>query len=77
MFGTIPLPSVPNPGNIGNLNRVEHVFELDTTNNNGTNNVINNVVGKDDLHQLLDSRGGSHVTNISQLDVEDFTSWKD
>nr|GFA72095.1 hypothetical protein [Tanacetum cinerariifolium] len=77
MFGTIPPPSVPNPDNIENPNRVEHVFELDTTTNNGTNNVINNVVGKDDLHQLLDSRGGSHVINISQIDVEDFTSWKD
>ncbi|GJS41120.1 hypothetical protein Tco_0566163 [Tanacetum coccineum] len=56
---------------------VENVFEHVNANNNGTNNVINNVVGEEDLLQLLDSRGGSHVTNVPQLDVEDFTSWKD
>ncbi|GJV08595.1 hypothetical protein Tco_1346251 [Tanacetum coccineum] len=26
--------------------------------------------------QLLDSRGGSHVTNVPAFDAEDFTSWK-
>nr|GEW92362.1 hypothetical protein [Tanacetum cinerariifolium] len=72
MSGTIPPPPVPNPGITRNPNRVENVFKPDTTNNNGTNNVINNV-GEDDLPKLLDSRGGSHVTNVSQLDVEDFT----
>ncbi|GJZ21400.1 hypothetical protein Tco_0558439 [Tanacetum coccineum] len=52
---------------------VENVFEPDSANNSGTNNVV----GEDDLPQLLDSRGGSHVTNVPQLDVEYFTSWKD
>ncbi|GJV25801.1 hypothetical protein Tco_1378496 [Tanacetum coccineum] len=28
------------------------------------------------LPQLLDSRGGSHVTNVPAFDKEDFTSWK-
>ncbi|GKD84818.1 hypothetical protein Tco_1355972 [Tanacetum coccineum] len=30
-----------------------------------------------DLPQLLDSREGSHVTNVLQFDVEYFSSWKD
>nr|GEX08865.1 hypothetical protein [Tanacetum cinerariifolium] len=30
----------------------------------------------ENLPQLLDSRGGSHVTNIPDFDKEDFTSWK-
>ncbi|GKB27418.1 hypothetical protein Tco_0866819 [Tanacetum coccineum] len=28
------------------------------------------------LPQLLDSKGGSHVTNVPAFDKEDFTSWK-
>ncbi|GJU21045.1 NB-ARC domains-containing protein [Tanacetum coccineum] len=32
--------------------------------------------GQGNLPQLLDSRGGSHVTNVSDFDKEDFTSWK-
>nr|GEY75527.1 hypothetical protein [Tanacetum cinerariifolium] len=63
--------------NIGNNSRVENVFEPNNANNNGTNNVANNVVGEDNLPQLLNSRGSSHVTNVPQLDVEDFISWKD
>nr|GEW46810.1 hypothetical protein [Tanacetum cinerariifolium] len=43
----------------------------DTTNNNTTNNVAQN-----NLPQLLDSRGGSHVTNVLEFDKKDFTSWK-
>ncbi|GJX86663.1 retrovirus-related pol polyprotein from transposon TNT 1-94, partial [Tanacetum coccineum] len=30
----------------------------------------------DNLPQLLDSRGGSHVTNVPAFDKDDFTSWK-
>ncbi|GJT07881.1 hypothetical protein Tco_0842343 [Tanacetum coccineum] len=65
MFGTIPPippPLVTNPGNTGSPNRVD-TFPNDNTNNTGTNNVTLNVVAKD-LLQLLDSRGGSHVTNV-------------
>nr|GEW13708.1 hypothetical protein [Tanacetum cinerariifolium] len=76
MSGTIPLPTVSNPGNTENPNRVETVFEPDTANNNGTKNIINNVVGEDDLPNF-DFRGDSHVINVPQLDVGDFTSWKD
>ncbi|GJU12168.1 hypothetical protein Tco_1134564 [Tanacetum coccineum] len=78
MFGTIPPippPLVTNPGNTGSPNRVD-TFPNDNTNNTGTNNVTLNVVAKD-LLQLLDSRGGSHVTNVPAFNVEDFTSWKD
>ncbi|GKF25857.1 hypothetical protein Tco_0081751 [Tanacetum coccineum] len=35
------------------------------------------VVNNEDFPQLLDSKGGSHVTNVPQFDVEDFSSWKD
>ncbi|GJU32880.1 hypothetical protein Tco_1176469 [Tanacetum coccineum] len=63
--------------NTRNNNMVENVFEPNNANNNDTNNATNNVVGKDELPQLHDSKGGSHVTNVPQLDVEDFTSWKD
>ncbi|GJT61687.1 retrovirus-related pol polyprotein from transposon TNT 1-94 [Tanacetum coccineum] len=40
----------------------------------GTNH--GNVVSKWNLPQLLDSKGGSHVTNVPAFDKEDFTSWK-
>ncbi|GKD42964.1 hypothetical protein Tco_1267609 [Tanacetum coccineum] len=30
----------------------------------------------ENLPQLLDSKGGSHVTNVPVFDKEDFTSWK-
>ncbi|GJV31687.1 retrovirus-related pol polyprotein from transposon TNT 1-94 [Tanacetum coccineum] len=38
--------------------------------------VAQNVINED-LPQLLNSRGGSHVTNVPNFDVEDFSSWKD
>nr|GEV55672.1 hypothetical protein [Tanacetum cinerariifolium] len=72
MFGTIPPPPVPNSRNTKNPNRVENGFQ---TNNTGINNVTKNVVNED-LLQLLDSRGGSHVTNDAPFDVDDFSSWK-
>ncbi|GKD37970.1 hypothetical protein Tco_1258177 [Tanacetum coccineum] len=37
---------------------------------------IQNVVNED-LPQLLDLRGGSHVIDVLAFDVEDFSSWKD
>nr|GEV39687.1 hypothetical protein [Tanacetum cinerariifolium] len=48
----------------------------DTINNTTTINVVQNVVDEN-LPQLLDSRGGSHVTNAPEFDEEDFSSWKD
>nr|GEU46875.1 hypothetical protein [Tanacetum cinerariifolium] len=62
-------------GNARNLNRVENI-QTDNTNNTGTTNVTQNVV-TEDLPQLLDFRGGSHVTNVSPFDVGGFSSWKD
>ncbi|GJW06081.1 hypothetical protein Tco_1568504, partial [Tanacetum coccineum] len=56
---------------------VENVFKDDNVNNNGTNNATAHVVGEEDLPQLLDSKGGSHVINVLQLYVKDFTSSKD
>ncbi|GJT45435.1 retrovirus-related pol polyprotein from transposon TNT 1-94 [Tanacetum coccineum] len=66
MSGTIPPPLVINPGNTGSPNRVD-TTPNDNTNNTGTNNVAPNVVAED-LPQLLDSSGGSHVTNVPEFD---------
>ncbi|GJR36349.1 hypothetical protein Tco_1212033 [Tanacetum coccineum] len=78
MSGTvphIPLPPVTNTGNAGSPNRFDTILN-DNNNNTGTNNVIPNVVAED-LLQPLDSRGGSHVKNVPEYDIEDFSSWKD
>ncbi|GJV31688.1 hypothetical protein Tco_1392088 [Tanacetum coccineum] len=78
MFGSvppIPLPVGTNIGNVSSPNRVD-TMPTDNTNNTTTTNVAQNVVNED-LPQLLDSRGGSHVTNVPNFDVEDFSSWKD
>nr|GEV40875.1 retrovirus-related Pol polyprotein from transposon TNT 1-94 [Tanacetum cinerariifolium] len=48
----------------------------DNINNTTTNNVGQNVVDEN-FPQLLDSRGGFHVTNVLEFDKEDFSSWKD
>ncbi|GJU88981.1 hypothetical protein Tco_1301404 [Tanacetum coccineum] len=48
---------------------------LITTTTAATTNVAQSVVDEN-LPQLLDSRGGSHVTNVPAFDKEDFTSWK-
>ncbi|GJY88044.1 retrovirus-related pol polyprotein from transposon TNT 1-94, partial [Tanacetum coccineum] len=48
----------------------------DTVNNTTTTNVVQSVVDEN-LPQLLDSRGGSHVINVPEFDEEDFSSWKD
>ncbi|GKC91957.1 hypothetical protein Tco_1157399 [Tanacetum coccineum] len=81
MSGTIPhiLPpfgaSFGNPSS-PNVNRVDTMpTTTNTINTTTTTNVTQSVVDEN-LPQLLDSRGGSHVTNIPAFDKEDFTSWK-
>ncbi|GJX96758.1 hypothetical protein Tco_0352556 [Tanacetum coccineum] len=56
-------------------NRVDTIPN-DNTNNTTTNNVAQNVVNEY-LPQLLDSRRGSHVINVTNFDKEDFCIWKD
>ncbi|GKA02080.1 hypothetical protein Tco_0674745 [Tanacetum coccineum] len=76
MSGTvppIPPPLGTNTGNPSSPNRVDTI-PTDNTNNTTTNNVAQNV-NDENLLQLLDSRGGSHVTNVLEFDKEDFTSW--
>ncbi|GJX69050.1 hypothetical protein Tco_0304777 [Tanacetum coccineum] len=51
-------------------------MHIDKSNNMTTTNVVQNVVNED-LPQLFDSRGGSHVINDLAFDIEDFSSWKD
>ncbi|GJU52799.1 hypothetical protein Tco_1226513 [Tanacetum coccineum] len=77
MSETIP-PILPplgtNTGNPSSPNRVDTIL-ADNTNNTTTYNVAQNYVDEN-LCYLLDSRGGSHVTNVPEFDKEDFTSWK-
>ncbi|GJX42820.1 hypothetical protein Tco_0257810 [Tanacetum coccineum] len=81
MSGTIPpipLPFGASFGNPGspNVNRVDMMPE--TTNPINTADTINvsQSVVDENLPQLIDSRGGSHVTNVPAFDKEDFMSWK-
>ncbi|GKE51156.1 hypothetical protein Tco_1486312 [Tanacetum coccineum] len=81
MSRTIPpiLPpfgaSFGNPGS-PNVNRVDTMpTTTDPINTTTTTNVSQSVVDEN-LPQLLDLRGGSHVTNVPTFDKEDFTSWK-
>ncbi|GJX65303.1 hypothetical protein Tco_0299646 [Tanacetum coccineum] len=79
MSGIVPLippPSGTNPSNAGSPNKVDTITN-DNTNNTSTNNVTLNVVVAEDLPQLLDTRGGSHVINVPGFDVKHFSSWKD
>ncbi|GKB01854.1 hypothetical protein Tco_0829898 [Tanacetum coccineum] len=71
----IPPPLGANTGNVSSPNRVD-TMPIDNTNNTTITNVAQNVVNED-LLQLLDSRGSSHVINVPNFDVEDFSSWKD
>ncbi|GJZ16615.1 hypothetical protein Tco_0552738 [Tanacetum coccineum] len=81
MSGAIP-PILPpfgassgNPGS-PNVNRVDTIpITTDTINTTTTTNVAQIVVDENPP-QLLDSRGGSHVTNVPTFNKEDFTSWK-
>ncbi|GKB79029.1 hypothetical protein Tco_0945924 [Tanacetum coccineum] len=81
MSGTIPLTPPPfgtssgNPSS-PNVNRVDTMpTTTDPINTTTTTNVSQSVVDEN-LPQLLDSRGGSHVTNVPAFDKEDFMSWK-
>ncbi|GKC54582.1 retrovirus-related pol polyprotein from transposon TNT 1-94, partial [Tanacetum coccineum] len=47
----------------------------DPINTTNTTNVSQSIVDEN-LPKILDSRGGSHVTNVLAFDKEDFTSWK-
>ncbi|GKD85764.1 hypothetical protein Tco_1356918, partial [Tanacetum coccineum] len=69
----IPPPFGANTGNLSSPNRVGN--PNDTINITTTHSVAQNVVDEN-LPQLLDSRGGSHVTNVPEFDKEDFSSWK-
>ncbi|GJU16336.1 hypothetical protein Tco_1144302 [Tanacetum coccineum] len=79
MYGTVP--PIPPPfgisfGNLGspNVNRVDIMpTTTDPINNTTTTNVSQSVVDEN-LPQLLDSRGVSHITNVSAFDKEDFTN---
>nr|GEV03544.1 hypothetical protein [Tanacetum cinerariifolium] len=71
---SIPPPFGANTGNPSSPNRAGN--PIDNINNITTTNVVQNVVDEN-LLQLLDSGGGSHVTNVLEVDKEDFSSWKD
>ncbi|GKB00454.1 hypothetical protein Tco_0828447 [Tanacetum coccineum] len=73
----IPPPLGTSSGNTDspNTNKVYTMPTNDTTNTTTTTNVAQNVVDEN-LPQLLDFRGGSHVTNVPAFDKEDFTNWK-
>nr|GEV16818.1 transposase, Ptta/En/Spm, transposase, Tnp1/En/Spm-like protein [Tanacetum cinerariifolium] len=74
----IPPPFGVSSGNLGspNANRFDTIptttYPINTTT---TTNVAKSVIDEN-LPQLLDSKGGSHVTNVSAFDKEDFMSWK-
>ncbi|GJZ10170.1 putative ribonuclease H-like domain-containing protein [Tanacetum coccineum] len=74
----IPPPLGTSPGSTSdpNVNRVDTMpTTSDPINTTTTTNVSQSVVDKN-LPQLLNSIGGSHVTNVPTFDKEDFTSWK-
>ncbi|GJY18392.1 retrovirus-related pol polyprotein from transposon TNT 1-94 [Tanacetum coccineum] len=76
MSGTVPPIPPPFGANTGNPSSpIRAGNPTDTINNPTTTNVVPNV--DDNLPQLLDSRGGSHVTNVPEFDEDDFSSWKD
>ncbi|GJU53622.1 retrovirus-related pol polyprotein from transposon TNT 1-94 [Tanacetum coccineum] len=59
-----------------NVNRIDTMPTTnDPINTTTTTNVVQSVVDEN-LPQLLDLRGGSHVTNVPAFDKENFTSWK-
>nr|GEW52632.1 retrovirus-related Pol polyprotein from transposon TNT 1-94 [Tanacetum cinerariifolium] len=80
---SVAIPPIPPPfgassGNPGspNANRVDTMpTTTDLINTTTTKDVAQSVVDEN-LHQLIDSRGGSHVTNVPAFNKEDFTSWK-
>ncbi|GJT99980.1 hypothetical protein Tco_1110319 [Tanacetum coccineum] len=76
------LPPIPPPlrtcsGNSSspNVNRVDTMpTTTEPINTTTTTNVSQSV--NENLPQLLDSRGWSHVTNVPAFDKEDFKCWK-
>nr|GEV98074.1 hypothetical protein [Tanacetum cinerariifolium] len=82
MSGTVPPIPPPLGTNTSsssnpNVNRVDTMSNIDTTNTSPTINVSRSVVDDDLLLlQLLDFRGGSHITNVPTFDKDDFTIWK-
>ncbi|GJZ00758.1 retrovirus-related pol polyprotein from transposon TNT 1-94 [Tanacetum coccineum] len=78
MSGTIPPIPPPFGAMFGNwvayVNRVDTMpATTDPINTTNTTNV-SQIIVDENLPQLLDSRGGSHVTNVSAFDKEDFTT---
>ncbi|GJR95583.1 hypothetical protein Tco_0267757 [Tanacetum coccineum] len=71
----MPPPFGANISNPSSPNRAGN--PIDNININNTNNVRYRNVVDENLPQLLDSRGGSRVTNVLEFDKEDFSSWKD
>ncbi|GKA90978.1 hypothetical protein Tco_0812848, partial [Tanacetum coccineum] len=85
MSGTIPPISPPFGASSGNpsspnVNRIDMMpATTDPINTTNTTHMSQSVVDEN-LPQLLDSRGGSHVTNVPAFDKEDFTikeMWND
>ncbi|GJZ59045.1 hypothetical protein Tco_0614861 [Tanacetum coccineum] len=80
MSGTVP-PILPllgtSFGSTGNPNpnRVDTMPTNDNPNTIPTTNVSQSIADEN-LPQLFDSRGWSHVTNVPNFDKDDFTSWK-
>ncbi|GKA07225.1 retrovirus-related pol polyprotein from transposon TNT 1-94 [Tanacetum coccineum] len=76
MSGTVPPIPPPFGANTANPSSpIRTGNPTDTINNPTTTNVV--PIVNENLPQLLDSRGGSHVTNVPEFDEEDFSSWKD
>ncbi|GJU55015.1 hypothetical protein Tco_1228729 [Tanacetum coccineum] len=72
----IPPPLGTSSGSMGNPN-VNRVDTMPTTNdpiNTTTTTNVSQSVVDENLPQLLDSRGGSHVTNVPNFDKDDFTT---
>ncbi|GJW06727.1 retrovirus-related pol polyprotein from transposon TNT 1-94 [Tanacetum coccineum] len=77
------IPPIPPPfwcmfwqSNSPNANRVDMMpTTIEPINTTTTTNVAQSVFDEN-LPQLLDSRGGFHVTNVYAFNKEDFTSWK-
>nr|GEX05014.1 hypothetical protein [Tanacetum cinerariifolium] len=71
----IPPPIRTNTGNMGIPNHRVDMMPTNDTNNTTTTDAAQSVVDEN-LLQLLDARGGFHVTNVPGFDKDDFTSWK-